>query len=78
MNPILDPWSNSAALYQLRYHNCTFVEKDYMNHTIDTNVPSILVIVAPHIRLRIIYFWIYVNYTMTPFALKLFILVLPT
>ena len=31
-------------------------EKDYINHTVGTSVPSILVIVAPHIRLRIIYF----------------------
>jgi len=31
-------------------------EKDHINHTLATSVPSILVIVAPHIRLRIIYF----------------------
>ena len=31
-------------------------EKDYIIHTVPTSVPSILVIVAPHIRLRIIYF----------------------
>ena len=31
-------------------------EKDYINDTVRTSVPSILVIVAPHIRLRIIYF----------------------
>ena len=60
-----------AQLYMTR-------EKYYIDYTLATSVPSILVIVAPHIRLRIIYFWIYVNYIMTPFALKLFILVLPT
>ena len=30
--------------------------KDYIYQTVPTSVPSILVIVAPHIRLRIIYF----------------------